>query len=313
MCKVQAFNPKASQGTENQGRTTKDQEPRTKNQGPRTKDQVGIEHAFGLAILDPEFTAQVEALARVYLIPTAWKLLGAVALWVVGAWIIKLVRAALSRFLNVRHFDSTLASYLEASAGILLQVLLFIAVLGVLGIETTSFAALLAAAGLAVGAAWSGLLANFAAGIFLLVFRPFKVGDTISAVNITGTVREIGLFVTSIVTADNVITYVGNNRLFSDNVQNFSATPFRRVDLTVQLLPGVDSEVVTMRLRQRMRQIPHLLDTPAPVIEILSFNIVGAAVAPVLAVRPFCRNEHYNQVFFDTTRAIQETCAQVHV
>ena len=68
-----------------------------------------------------------------------------------------------------------------------------------------------------------------------------------------------------------------------------------------------------MRLRQRLRQIPHLLDTPAPVIEILAFNIVGTAVAPVLAVRPCCRNEHYAQVFFDTTRAIQETCAQVHV
>ena len=139
------------------------------------------------------------------------------------------------------------------------------------------------------------------------------MGDTIAAVTVTGTVREIGLFVTSIVTADNVLTYVGNNRLFSDNVQNFSATPFRRVDITVQLLPGVDSEVVTLRLRQRLRQIPHLLDTPAPVIEILSFNIVGTAVAPVLAVRPFCRNEHYAQVFFDTTRAIQETCAHVHV
>ena len=136
----------------------------------------------------------------------------------IGSWIIKLVRSALSRFLHLRQFDATLASYLEASAGILLQVLLFIAVLGVLGIETTSFAALLAAAGLAVGAAWSGLLANFAAGIFLLVFRPFKVGDTIAAVGITGTVREIGLFVTSIVTADNVVTYVGNNRLFSENV-----------------------------------------------------------------------------------------------
>ena len=105
--------------------------------------------------------------------------------------------------------------------------------------------------------------------------------------------REIGLFVTSIVTADNVVTYVGNNRLFSDNVQNFSAKPFRRVDLTVQLLPGIDAEVVSMRLRQRLRQIPHLLDTPAPVIEILSFNIVGTSVAPVLAVRPCCRNEHY--------------------
>ena len=267
----------------------------------------------GLALVDAELTAQVEALARVYLIPTAWKLLGAVALWIAGGWVIRLLRAALSRFLHLRNFDVTLASYVEGSAAILLQVLLFIAVLGVLGIETTSFAALLAAAALAVGAAWSGLLANFAAGVFLLVFRPFKVGDTIAAVTVTGTVREIGLFVTSIVTADNVLTYVGNNRLFSDNVQNFSATPFRRVDLTVQLLPGVDSEVVTLRLRQRLRQIPHLLDTPAPVIEILSFNIVGTAVAPVLAVRPFCRNEHYAQVFFDTTRAIQETCAHVHV
>ena len=263
--------------------------------------------------MDTEFASQVEAFARVYLIPTAWKLLGAAALWVVGSWVIKLVRGALTRFLTLRQFDATLATYLEASAGILLQVLLFIAVLGVLGIETTSFAALLAAAGLAIGAAWSGLLSNFAAGIFLLVFRPFKVGDTIAAVGITGTVREIGLFVTSLVTADNVVTYVGNNRLFSENVQNFSATPFRRVDITVQLLPGMDSEAISMRLRQRMRQIPHLLDTPAPTVEIQSFAIVGTSVAPVLAVRPFCRNEHYQQVYFDTTRAIQETCVYVHV
>ena len=263
--------------------------------------------------MDSQVAAQVESLARLYLIPTAWKLLGAVALWMVGSWVIKLVRTTLVRFLHLRQFDVTLTSYLEASAGILLQVLLFIAVLGVLGIETTSFAALLAAAGLAVGAAWAGLLANFAAGVFLLVFRPFKVGDTIAAVGITGTVREIGLFVTSIVTADNVVTYVGNNRLFAENVQNFSATPFRRVDITVQLLPGTDSEVISMRLRQRMRQIPHLLDTPAPIVEIQSFAIIGTSVAPVLAVRPFCRNEHYQQVYFDTTRAIQETCVQVHV
>jgi small conductance mechanosensitive channel len=244
----------------------------------------------------------------VYLIPTGWKLLGAAALWIVGGWFVKLVRTALNRFLNVRHFDATLAAYVEASAGVLLQVLLFIAVLGVLGIETTSFAALLAAAGLAIGAAWSGLLANFAAGVFLLVFRPFRVGDTIAAAGITGTVREIGLFATSLVTADNVLTYVGNNRLFADNVQNFSAHPFRRIDLTVPLLPGSDPEAVGMRLRHRLRQVPHLLDTPSPVIEIQSFGIVGTAVAPVLAVRPCCRNEHYAQVYFDTTRAIQEVC-----
>ena len=263
--------------------------------------------------MDPEFVSQVEAFGRVYLIPTAWKLLGAVALWLAGRWVIKLVRTALGSFLLVRRFDATLASYVGTSAGILLQVLLFIAVLGVLGIETTSFAALLAAAALAIGAAWAGLLSNFAAGVFLLVRRPFKVGDMIAAVGITGTVREIGMFVTSVVTADNVMTYVANSRLFADNVQNFSATPFRRVDITVQLLPGMDSEEVTMRLRQRLRQIPHLLDTPAPVVEIVSFSVVGESIAPVLAVRPYCRNEHYWQIYFDTTRAIQETCVHVHV
>lgn len=283
--------------------------------GDRLQPVVESWHSpcVGLLFVDPELAAQVEAFVRVYLIPTAWKLLGAIALWMAGRWVIKLVRTALGSFLKLRQLDTTLASYVEASAGVLLQVLLFIAVLGVLGIETTSFAALLAATGLAIGAAWAGLLSNFAAGVFLLVFRPFKVGDTIAAVGVTGTVREIGMFVTSVITADNVVTYIGNNRLFSENVQNFSASPFRRVDLTVQLLPGTDSEAVIMRLRRRLRQIPHLLDTPVPIVEILSFNVVGTSVAPVLAVRPFCRNEHYMQVYFDTTRAIQEICVQVHV
>jgi small conductance mechanosensitive channel len=283
--------------------------------GDRLQPVVESWHSpcVGLLFVDPELAAQVEAFVRVYLIPTAWKLLGAIALSMAGRWVIKLVRTALGSFLKLRQLDTTLASYVEASAGVLLQVLLFIAVLGVLGIETTSFAALLAATGLAIGAAWAGLLSNFAAGVFLLVFRPFKVGDTIAAVGVTGTVREIGMFVTSVITADNVVTYIGNNRLFSENVQNFSASPFRRVDLTVQLLPGTDSEAVIMRLRRRLRQIPHLLDTPVPIVEILSFNVVGTSVAPVLAVRPFCRNEHYMQVYFDTTRAIQEICVHVHV
>jgi small conductance mechanosensitive channel len=228
----------------------------------------------------------------------------------VGRWVVKLVRAAVGRFLRMRHLDVTLVSYLEASAGIVLQVLLLIAVLGVIGIETTSFAALLAAAGLAIGAAWAGLLSNFAAGIFLLVFRPFRVGDTIAAAGVTGTVREVGLFATSIVTADNVLTFVGNGRLFADNVQNFSANQFRRIDLTVPLLPGTDPDAISARLRQRLRQIPNVLETPSPIIGIMSFGLVGTDVAPVLAVRPFCRTEHFGQVYFDTTQAIQETCAQ---
>jgi small conductance mechanosensitive channel len=90
-------------------------------------------------------------------------------------------------------------------------------------------------------------------------------------------------------------------------------TAWKLLGAVALLLPGVDSEVVSMRLRQRLRQIPHLLETPAPIIEILSFNLVGTSVAPVLAVRPYCRNEHYAEVYFDTTRAIQEVCVYAHV
>ena len=202
--------------------------------------------------------------------------------------------------MRLRALDVTLAAYLEAGAGAVLQLLVVIAVMGVLGVETTSFAALLAAAGIAIGAAWSGLLSNFAAGLFLLTFRPFKVGDTIAAAGVTGVVREIGLFVTAIDTADHVLTYVGNNRLFSENVQNFSANPFRRVDLTAQLPATVNPETAGAQLLELVRGVPHVLMNPAPRVEILTFTAAG----PVLAVRPFCPSENYWQVYLDTNRTI---------
>lgn len=253
-----------------------------------------------------ELTTQIDYLVRIYLIPMAWKLLGGIAIWVIGAYGIRLVRTGLRRTMKLRHIDITLARYLDTSATVILQLLVLIAVLGVLGVETTSFAALLAAAGIAIGAAWSGLLSNFAAGLFLLTFRPFKVGDTISAGGITGTVREIGLFVTSIDTADHVLTFVGNNKLFSDNVQNFSANHFRRVDLTAQLPPIPDLEGAMARLRDSLKNVPHVLSEPEPNVEILTINQTGCT----LAVRPFCHNDHYWQVYFDTNRVIGQMLAR---
>ena len=111
---------------------------------------------------------------------------------------------------------------------------------GDFSVETTSFAAILAA-GIAIGMAWSGLLANFAAGAFMIVLRPFKVCDFVTAAGVTGTVKEIGLFVTAVVTPDNVLTMLGNNKIFSDTIQNFSANPYRRVDLKAQLAHSVDT------------------------------------------------------------------------
>jgi small conductance mechanosensitive channel len=181
-----------------------------------------------------------------------------------------------------------------------MKILVVVAVLGVLGIETTSFAALLAAVGIAIGAAWAGLLSNFAAGLFVMVLRPYKVGDFISAAGVIGEVKEIGLFVTVIDSMDNVRTVIGNAKVFGDTIQNFTANPDRRVDLSAQIAHSVDPKDAMQRLRARIARIPNVMAEPAPVLEILTFNPMGT----VIAVRPFCHNNHYWQVYFDANRAV---------
>jgi small conductance mechanosensitive channel len=230
------------------------------------------------------------------------KVIGALAIWIIGRQLIKLGVTLLVRSLKY-PFDQTVASYIGTAVKVILTITLIVAILGFFGVETTSFAALLAGVGLAIGAAWSGLLAHLAAGVFLLILRPFKVGDVISAAGVLGTVEEIGLFVTTINTLDNVHTFVGNNRLFSDTIQNFSANPYRRVDLVAQLDNTVDPAVATRLLGERLAQIPNVKPSPKPDVEILQFTPLG----PVLAVRPYCDNDHYWQVYFDTNRTIRET------
>jgi small conductance mechanosensitive channel len=138
----------------------------------------------------------------------------------------------LQRSLERQRVDATLARYLGNIVSVTLNIALVVGILGYFGVETTSFAALLAAGGVAIGLAWSGLLANFAAGAFLIVLRPFKAGDVVTAGGVTGRVREVGLFVTSIDTADNILTFVGNGKIFGDTVQNFSASSRSNSPLT---------------------------------------------------------------------------------
>ena len=230
------------------------------------------------------------------------KILGAIAFWVIGNWLINLAVKLMKKALRGQSVDATLAKYLTSVVSVTLQIVLIVAILGFFGIETTSFAALFAAAGIAVGAAWSGLLSNFAAGVFLVIFRPFQVGDFISAGGVTGTVQELGLFVTTINTLDNVRTIVGNAAIFSGTIENFSANPYRRVDLVAQLNSSVDHREAINLLKTKLSDIPNVLSDPAPDVEILEFNFAG----PVLAVRPYCSNDHYWQVYFDTNRLIRE-------
>jgi small conductance mechanosensitive channel len=232
-----------------------------------------------------------------------FKIVGAAVLYLVGRKLIALSVSLLSHLLTARHFDATLRRYLMNIVGVGLQIVLVVAILGYFGVETTSFAALLAGVGLAIGAAWSGLLANFAAGAFLIVFRPYKVDDYVVAGGIEGTVTEIGLFNTTILTGDNVTTIVGNAAVSGGTIKNFSVHPYRRVDRTAQLAFGVDPLDAIARLKPALSAIPNVVADPAPVVEILDFNAMGT----VLAVRPFCHTDHYWQVYFDTNKLIAAT------
>jgi small conductance mechanosensitive channel len=230
------------------------------------------------------------------------RIIGAIALWIVGRALIGFCGRFIGRWLTTRHVDATLGLYIASAVSIALNVVLVIAILGLFGVETTTFAAFLAAAGVAIGIAWGGLLSSFAAGVFLVILRPFKAGDFISAGGVTGTVQEIRMFTTTIDSPDNVRTFVGNNKIVGDTIQNFSANPYRRVDLTAQLAHGVDVNEAVGMLRARLVRIPNVLAQPAPDVEILQFTLAG----PVLAVRPYCDNAHYWQVYFDTNRTIRE-------
>jgi small conductance mechanosensitive channel len=228
------------------------------------------------------------------------KILAALAFWFIGRWIIGRVIAMMRAALNRNHVDPTLIKYLGSIVAVALNIALALGILGYFGVQTTSFAALLAGAGVAIGAAWSGMLGNFAAGAFMLILRPFKVGDFVSVGGVTGTVHELGLFGTTLVTPDNVLTVVGNGKIFGDTIQNFSALPVRRVERTAQLAGGVDPLDAIQRLRAAVVRIPNVASEPAPEVSLLEMNLVG----PVIALRPYTHTDHYWQVYFDTNEAI---------
>ena len=234
------------------------------------------------------------------------KIVAAIAFWVIGRWLIGKVIGLIQAGMNRNNVDPTLTKYLGSIVAIALNIALVLGILGYFGIQTTSFAAMLAGAGVAIGAAWSGMLGNFAAGAFMLVLRPFKVGDFVQVGGITGTVHELGLFGTTIITPDNVLTLVGNSKVFGDTVMNYTARPARRVDRTAQLAGSVDPLEAIAKLKAAVAKIPNVVESPAPEVNLLDMNLVG----PVISVRPYCHNDHYWQVYFDTNEAIVRTARE---
>ena len=247
-------------------------------------------------------TTSLLASLNATMISIGWKLLGALLLWIAGRMLIRLAMRLLGGGMRAKGIEATIIRYVQNTVNVLLTIILVISILEVFGVQTTSFAALLAGAGLAVGAAWSGLLSNFASGAFLVILRPFKVGDFISAAGVTGTVMEIGLFITTINTPDNLRTYIGNNKILSDNVQNFTVNAYRRVDITAQVAHSMDPRQAMEKIASLVAKVPNVLTEPAPDLKILAHTPGGC----VLAVRPYCNNSNYWQVYFDTQQAIRD-------
>ena len=251
---------------------------------------------------------KIDQIITTFIIPFGWKTLGAFAVWFLGGVLIRTTQKILRVALNRRRIDSTLTSYASTATGAGLKILLIVTILGIFGIETTSFSALLAAAGVAVGIAWSGLLSNFAAGIFLILLRPFKVGDTINAAGISGTVKEIGLFATAIDTPECLRVFVGNNKLFSENILNYNANPYRLAIYKVQIASSVVPKEAIERFKAVLETLPKVMNSPAISGEIIELNPAGT----VIQFKAPCQHSDYAEVLSEGYQLIHHATKQAN-
>ena len=230
-------------------------------------------------------------------------LLGAIIIYIVGRFIIKQVGRLLARILEKRKLEISVQTFLRSLVSILLNLILAFAIVSRLGVETTSFAALLASAGVAIGMALSGNLSNFAGGLIILVFKPFKVGDYIDGQNASGTVKEIQIFHTILSTVDNKIIYVPNGSLSSNAIVNYSKQETRRAEWVFGVEYGEDFERVKAVLERIIAADERILQTPAPFIGLGSLSASSVDVK----VRVWTKSSDYWDVVFDMNRVVYET------
>lgn len=233
-------------------------------------------------------------------------ILGALIIYIVGRILIALIKKMVTRILTKRKVDAGIHSFIMSLLNILLTVLLIVAIVGKLGVDTTSFAALLASAGVAIGMALSGNLQNFAGGLIVLLFRPFKVGDWIEAQGVSGSVREIQIFHTILQTADNKVIYVPNGALSSGTVVNYSREELRRVDWVFGVEYGSDYDHVAGVLNRLLAADKRILTEPAPFV---ALNALADSSVNVV-VRAWVKSSDYWGVYFDMNKTVYEVFSQ---
>ncbi len=248
-----------------------------------------------------ENTGKIVELVQTYAAEYGLKLLAAIAVLVIGrivaGWLKRLIHGMMER----RSVDPTITGFVTSLAYIAMMAFVVLAALGQLGIQTTSFIAILGAAGLAIGLALQGSLSNFAAGFLMIIFRPFKVGDFIEGAGVSGTVEKIEMFTTTLRTGDNKIIIVPNANLSSDTIINYSARETRRVDLTVGAAYDADIAQVKRVLEEILKEDERVLDEPAPLVAV--GELADSSVNFV--VRAWVKSSDYWGVYFDTTEKVK--------
>ena len=227
-------------------------------------------------------------------------IIGALLIFLIGRFLIGILNKMLARILERRHVDAGIQSFTKSLVNILLTVLLIVAIVNKLGVETTSFAALLASAGVAVGMALSGNLQNFAGGLIVLLFRPYKVGDWIESQGESGTVREIQIFHTILTTADNKVVYIPNGALSSGTIVNYSREDTRRVEWIIGVDYGENFDKIEDVTRRIIAADSRILDTPTPFIALHALD----ASSVNIVIRVWVKSEDYWGVYFDINKTI---------
>ena len=230
------------------------------------------------------------------------KLVTAIAIFIIGRWVAIGVKNLIDAAMRKAKVDETLISFTVHLSYIALLAFVVIASLGQLGIQTTSFIAVLGAAGLAVGLALQGSLSNFAAGILMLIFRPFKVGDYIEGAGVAGTVKEIQIFTTILTTPDNKTIIVPNAKITGDNIVNYATQGTRRIDLAFDVAYGEDIDKTKRTLLDIIQADKRLLADPAP--QILVGEIGGGRIN--IICRPWVRADDYWDAYFGTIEAVKK-------
>ncbi|MFM2395376.1 MAG: Small-conductance mechanosensitive channel [Bacteroidota bacterium] len=244
-----------------------------------------------------DFASKITNLATEY----APKLIGAVIVYLIGSLIIKWISGIISKVFQAKKVDPSLQSFLSSFIKIMLTILLLLTVFGMLGVNLTSFAAILAGLAVGVGAALNGTLGNFAGGVMMLLFKPFKVGDIIEAQGQTGTVTEMGIFNTVLLTPENKTVILANGPVSTGTIVNYATHGNLRVDLQMAVDPGTDLEKAKRVALEAIANHPKVLKTPSPEVNVS--KVADGMVS--LAIRPYTTQADYWDVYFGVTENVK--------